>query len=502
MKRLLTLLTAVAVAFNLNAQLPDYSICPDFTGTDLNGVEWNLYELLDQGKTVVIDVSATWCGPCWSYHNTHALDNLQDELGPAGTNEVMVLFIEGDPSTNLQCLYGSTGCNSTTQGDWVTGTTHPIIDDASIGDLLQISYFPTIYAVCPNRIIREVGQQSLNGLKNSVGECTPTPGLNYEVQNLTTDFSGDKICGTQVVTPSIPFLSSGTEPITSLTTEVRLNGAVQYTSTFNGNVGFLIPGQINLTPLTLSGTSIIKATITHVNGVELATPIVKQKSYSKAKETNTKPVTFTLNTDGYGEELYWEIITDQGDVLGYGGNEDVGPNGAGSGIASNTAPGAYADNTTITEIVEVPANGCYYLHMVDSYGDGLTSGTGYKLVETADVANVLITSGSGTFSERFSTFAATGIVGVADLFEDGTFRVYPNPANDAVLVDFSLKSNSDVQITLVNAFGQVVRDLGSRSYANGQNNVRIETANLASGVYFLSISNADGALTQRLSVQH
>ena len=44
-----------------NAQMPDGTYCPDFTGTDLNGNVHNLYTYLDAGYTVVVDVSATWC---------------------------------------------------------------------------------------------------------------------------------------------------------------------------------------------------------------------------------------------------------------------------------------------------------------------------------------------------------------------------------------------------------------------------------------------------------
>ena len=52
MKHLYTALLALFISFSAAAQLPDGSIAPDFTAEDINGVEHNLYSLLDQGKKV------------------------------------------------------------------------------------------------------------------------------------------------------------------------------------------------------------------------------------------------------------------------------------------------------------------------------------------------------------------------------------------------------------------------------------------------------------------
>ena len=114
MKKLITL-TALAVSLftqSGKAQLPSNSVAKDFTFTDLNGNTHNLYTYLNQGKTVFIDVSASWCGPCWTFHGTGYWDNLYINHGPLGnpnvlsttTNDVMVLFIEGDDQTVDACL--------------------------------------------------------------------------------------------------------------------------------------------------------------------------------------------------------------------------------------------------------------------------------------------------------------------------------------------------------------------------------------------------------------
>ena len=157
------------------AQLPPGSIAPNWTMSDLNGVSHTLYDYLDQDKVVFLDFSATWCAPCWNYHNSGALENLYTSYGPPGTNDVMVFMIEGDAATNTACLYGPTGCVGGTQGNWVAGTPYPIIDNASQTGPYAISYWPTIYGVCPDKTITEVGQLGTAGHWNFAQACPSVP---------------------------------------------------------------------------------------------------------------------------------------------------------------------------------------------------------------------------------------------------------------------------------------------------------------------------------------
>lgn len=142
-------------------QLLDGATVPDFTFTDINGTTQNLYTYLDSGKYVAIDVSATWCVPCWEYHSSGVNDSLYTLHDIPGDQTWKVLFIEGDGNTTLADLQG-TGTN--TQGDWLSGTPYPTMNPSGIllNDFLSaynINFFPTLFIICPNK---KIYQDTLN----------------------------------------------------------------------------------------------------------------------------------------------------------------------------------------------------------------------------------------------------------------------------------------------------------------------------------------------------
>ncbi|MFT4660865.1 MAG: hypothetical protein ACI8XB_001133 [Patiriisocius sp.] len=175
MKKILSLFAFVALLTCVSfAQLADGTIAPNWTLTDINGDSHTLYDYLDDGYTVVLDFSATWCGPCWDYHTSGELEDLYINHGPAGmanvsettTNDIMVFMIEGDASTTDAQLNGAAG----SQGDWVAGTPYPIIDDASLTSA-WVDAWPTLYTICPNGIVNRAGQDPVEAHYANVGTC-------------------------------------------------------------------------------------------------------------------------------------------------------------------------------------------------------------------------------------------------------------------------------------------------------------------------------------------
>lgn len=188
MKKLLTL-SLVLVTFGLNAQLADGSTSPNFSLDDLDGVNHDLYDYLDEGYSAILDFSATWCGPCWSYHQTGILEDMWSDYGPDGEDKVMVFMIEADPATSYDCIYGSSGCSGGSIGDWTAGVDYPILnpeagDAAEVNADFAINYFPTLYGVAPNGEIYELAQTSYS-------EWESWTAFSFQMHNTTWETNDD-----------------------------------------------------------------------------------------------------------------------------------------------------------------------------------------------------------------------------------------------------------------------------------------------------------------------
>jgi hypothetical protein len=82
----------------------------------------------------------------------------------------------------------------------------------------------------------------------------------------------------------------------------------------------------------------------------------------------------------------------------------------------------------------------------------------------------------------------------------GSVAVYPNPVADNATVNFNMNTASNVQVDVINVVGQKVTTLANRNYAAGEHSVFFTTENLENGIYFVTVSSAEGKSTYRFVV--
>lgn len=82
-----------------------------------------------------------------------------------------------------------------------------------------------------------------------------------------------------------------------------------------------------------------------------------------------------------------------------------------------------------------------------------------------------------------------------------TIKVFPNPANDFSMIDFTLSQASDVQIIISDITGKIV---GSKHYGklNGAQQLYINTKLLQNGIYIISLQINDEIFKQQIIVSH
>ena len=481
-KILLVAFVALLSLGEIFAQLPDGSTAPDFTLTDLNGTTHNLYNLLDDGYTVFLDFSAVWCPPCWSYHTAGTLEDLYENHGPNGypgvspntSDDVMVFMIEGDGNTT-QNLAGTGG---NTQGDWITGTLYPIIctdgtvNNTQVTSDYQIGYWPTIYMVCPNRIVTEVGQSS--SPYNSVSSCPPPASFDNDAS--TFDYTGETLTCEGDLTPEVTIQNYGLVPLTNMNIDVTVNGNVASSTPWTGNLTTYATTNVILPALTgLSNNDMVSINVTQPNGVTDANTSNNATSFyvTTATSNTDLEVTVSIVTDAYGSETTWDIKDDNGMTVASGGPYN------------NLSAAGVTAQTPITTTLS--AQTCHTFTIYDSYGDGINAGYGQGSFTVTDASGTILAMG-GQFTDEDGDAFKTGDAIVQNINDvSNNISIYPNPVKNTLIVNGEFNS-----INIYDVSGKLVL---SSDFSDN-----INVSSLANGFYTLNINTNKGTQIQKITI--
>jgi hypothetical protein len=502
MKKLVLSLVAAVMAPVLSwSQLAPGSFGQDFTITDQFGETHNLYSYLDDGYTVFLDVSATWCGPCWGYHIGGALDEVYINHGPANapgvasttTNDVMVIWIDGDGTTTDADMAGTGG---NTQGNWLnpagTAIDFPMANPAAgtadeINTDYAIAYYPTIYRICPNRIVTEVGQLGASELYASVGDC-PAP-ASFNNDPLMLSYNGDVVtCGD--VNVAVTIQNNGLTPLTACTITVT-GGVAPVTYNWTGNLSTYAIAEVNVGTVSMTGAGNLQVSITSADDNTTNNSYTASIGFADEGTTHIK---MEITFDNWPEEVSWEITNENGTV-----------------VASEAYSNANADGSSLVEHAYLPSTGCYQFTWYDEFGDGLngsiwgaTDGSVFvtSVQDNGDIESVLWDyDGSYGFYEAAAKANVSMQVGIEEVASAADFRVYPNPATDRVTFDYTLASSENVVIEMVDMVGNIVKVQNLGNMSAGANQSQITLDGIAAGIYMVNFKAGNSVSVSKLTVK-
>ena len=371
-----------------------------WTATDMNGISYDLVNYTN--KATLVDISAHWCGPCWSWHTSGVMEELYHDFGPGGTDEFMVFFIDGDAGSSVSLLNGGSG----SQGNWVIGTPYPLIGPNGQGSSVASNYnfpgYPTLFLHCGTGIAPEIQRNEKWVFWNEVINCSQS----FQWQNDDATLllhHGMKIC-TDGNEPDVEiYNASAYVNLNSATLELRdPSGTLVHTQQWQGS---LQPFNHTTTTInyliTTPGTW--TANIVLPNGVTDTRPNGDEENIEViAPLTNVHTdITVNIVTDAYGSETTWSISDDVTTYMNGGPYNDL------------TAAGT-TQQTPVTGTI--PPNTCVTFKIEDSYGDGMNAGYGAGYYTVTDgLGNIVIQGGTFTTEEEIKFETGNFTVGINEV---------------------------------------------------------------------------------------
>jgi len=146
MKRVIPVFFAVLLSITFSFSQTPVTEAIDFTATDVEGHEWNLFNLLDSGQWVCIDFFFTTCGPC-----QETAPKVNEAFNYFGCNSSNVTFLAIDNGdTDAECIVF----------DETYGVEYPTISGVEGGGTqicnnYQIVAYPTVILIAPDHQVVE-----------------------------------------------------------------------------------------------------------------------------------------------------------------------------------------------------------------------------------------------------------------------------------------------------------------------------------------------------------
>jgi hypothetical protein len=315
----------------------------------------------------------------------------------------------------------------------------------------------------------------------------PTITLDAGLSNST--FIQTSLCGSNYI-PNVTISNGGSQTVTTAVISYSIDGGTAQNYNWNGSLAQFQTQVINLPPVQLlPGNHTFSATVSQVNnGVdELSINNATNTQFLVTAINQTSNLLkVTLLTDNYSSETYMEVLSSNGTVVWFQGNESF----AGT-YGTNNTPGPtdptspLLDNTTYNWDVPLSLNDCYTFKIYDYYGDGLDGFMEDGSLSLANHNNInFYTLSTPNFGAELGiVFKNISNIGIVES-ENQELNVFPNPANDLLFINLP---SSAKQISIVDIYGKLIY---SETALLDSHELKISS--LASGTYWLKVDLTNG----------
>lgn len=315
------------------------------------------------------------------------------------------------------------------------------------------------------------------------------PAITLDAGLSNSSFIQTSLCGSNYI-PNVTISNGGSQTVTTAVISYSIDGGTAQNYNWNGSLAQFQTQVINLPSVQLlPGNHTFSAAVSQVNnGVdELSINNATNTQFLVSAINQTSNLLkVTLLTDDYSSETYMEVLSSNGSVVWFQGNESF----AGT-YGTNNTPGPpdptspLLDNTTYNWDVPLSLNDCYTFKIYDYYGDGLAGFMADGSLSLANHNNInFYTLSIPNFgSEIGIVFKNISTIGLVESVNQ-ELNVFPNPANDLLFINLP---SSAKQISIVDIYGKLIYSEPALLDSH-----ELKISSLASGTYYIKVDLSNG----------
>ena len=399
-----------------------------------------------------------------------------------GVSEVFNWHVWKECATNPVYPQGGTWIYD--RAGWCPGTetdtyNHELTDHVTAGDTVNIDY----------------GVQGYPANGGNGNYVTRVQLVTYDAPNHTDDMTVERIIAPNnwdiyskvnpiCANPSVIIKNKGSNTVTSATIHYGVTGGASSSFNWTGSLPFLESETVELPLIDLfqTGSSNQFWARVEIPGDQYPT---NDTLYSWFRAPRIFPNHFYLNirTNGRAQETRYTLHDDQGNLL-----VQSSPFWAANSI--------YRDTFLLDK-------GCYVFRLYDTDEDGLEF---FANNDGAGFARFFEVGGSGIYTfepdfgkEVFIQMKIDTEVSIDEVGLDPFVKVFPNPTDGQVNIQYEFGMMRDVKVTVTSAMGQVVYEehLGQVNWGRHP----VDLSNASPGVYFVKVQSGDESTVKKIVLQ-